>query len=119
MLRGIKNTSLAFLLTAIALTAAAANVDGDWNLSLTAPEGATYFKMTIAIDGETATGMVGEAAFSGTYRDGSLMLTGDYYVVEAGYNSTLNLDMRLEDDVLTGTATWDIYTADVLGKRPE
>ena len=103
----------------VATTGFAAPVDGDWKLSLTAAEGATYFTMTIAVDGESASGMVGEAEFSGSYKDGNLKLTGDYYVPEAGYNAVLDLDMRLDGEVLTGTATWDMYTADVLGKRSE
>ena len=112
-------TIFAALFAVLAIVSAAATVDGDWNLSLTAPEGATYFRMTIAVDGESASGTVGETAFGGSYRDGNLKLTGDYYVPEAGYVAILDLDMRLEGDMLPGTATWDMYTADVLGKRVE
>jgi hypothetical protein len=119
----MKNRKTTLFASALLILAAtigiAAPVDGEWDLSLTAPEGATYFKMTIAIDGEAASGMVGEVAFNGSYKDGNLKLTGDYYVPEAGYNAVLDLDMRLDGEVLTGTATWDMYTADVLGKRSE
>jgi len=104
------------LLCSLAL---AATVDGDWSMSLTAPEGATYFNMTIEVDGENATGYVGEALFSGTYKEGMLNLTGDYYVSEAGYISVLNMEMALDGEQLKGLASWDVYTADVLGKRPE
>ncbi len=111
-------TTLAALMMLSTLASSAA-VDGDWNLSLTAAEGSTYFMMSIAVDGEDAKGNVGEALFSGTYMDGNLKLTGDYYVMEAGYTSKLDLDVRLDGDQLKGTAAWDVYTADVLGKRPE
>ena len=119
MFKTTRNVFLIALLVGFSALGAAASVDGDWNLSLTAPEGATYFRMAIAVDGENASGKVGEADFSGSYKDGNLKLTGDYYVPEAGYNAVLDLDMRLEGDELTGTATWDMYTADVLGKRAE
>ena len=119
MIQRTRAACTALLVTLLAVGASAATVDGDWKLSLTAAEGATYFTMTIAVDGDSASGMVGEAEFSGSYKDGSLKLTGDYYVPEAGYNAVLDLDMRLDGEVLTGTATWDMYTADVLGKRSE
>ena len=96
-----------------------ATIEGDWAMALTAPEGATYFTMTVAVTGEAATGHVGETVLSGTYVDGSLKLKGDYYVVEAGYTSKLDMDIRLDGEQLTGRATWDMYTADVSGKRPD
>ena len=89
-------TIFAALFALLAIVSAASTVDGDWNLSLTAPEGATYFKMTIAVDGESASGTVGETAFGGSYRDGNLKLTGDYYVPEAGYVAILDLDIFLK-----------------------
>ncbi len=107
---------LAGLLSSIVLAVA---IDGDWKVSLTAPEGATYFTMTVAIDGDSATGHVGETVLTGNYVDGNLRLKGDYYVIEAGYTSKLDMTIKLEGDQLKGKATWDMYTADVLGKRPE
>lgn len=116
----IRTALLALMLSGLAsLAVSAAAVDGDWNLSLTAPEGATYFTITIETEGEQARGKAGEAMFSGTYSNGKLQLTGDYFVMEAGYASTLDMDIELEGEQLKGTATWDTYTADVLGTRPE
>lgn len=39
--------------------------------------------------------------------------------MEAGYISKLDMAVSMQGELLKGTATWDIYTADVLGKRPE
>ena len=54
----------------LAITAYSATIDGRWKMSLTAPEGSTYFTMTVELDGESANGHVGEALFNGTYKDG-------------------------------------------------
>lgn len=120
MTKTVRNLLIAFFLGLSASMAyAVADIDGEWNVSLTAPEGATYFKMTVASDGEMVTGRIGETVLSGTYIDGRLKLKGDYYVVEAGYTSKLDMDIRLQGDRLQGKATWDMYTADVSGKRPK
>ena len=97
----------------------AAVVEGDCDLSLSAPEGATWFTMRIAIDGDNATGHVGETVLSGTYVDETPRLKSDYCVIEAGYISKLDLDVRLEGEQLKGRATWDMQGADDPGQRPE
>ena len=110
---------LAMAATLMVACASTPAVNGAWEVAVTAPEGATYFTMSVAVDGEEASGMVGEEPFSGTYTDGELKLSGDYYVPEAGYSAELNMDIRLEDDQLTGTATWDQFSADVSATRVE
>ena len=94
-------------------------VNGDWDVSLVAPEGQTGFTMTVAVDGESAIATTGDSTFEGTYRDGRLELTGDFYVPEAGYSAPLNMDVRFAEDRLDGTATWDAYSADATGTRAE
>lgn len=107
-----------FLATlALAACASAPAVNGDWDVVLTAPEGQTGFAMSVVVDGETAIATAGDHTFNGTYRDGKLTLKGDYYVPEAGYSAELDMDMRLEDDRLRGSATWDQFSADVAGSR--
>jgi len=97
---------------------AAAGVDGDWTLVLTAPEGATEFTMSIAVDGSDVFGRVGDAEFTGTLDGERMRLAGDLFVPEAGYVAPLDLDLRLDGEELRGIATWDVYTANVVGKRP-
>lgn len=94
-------------------------VNGNWDVQLTAPEGQTGFTMSVVVDGENATATTGQYTFDGTFRDGKLKLKGDYYVAEAGYSAPLDMDIQLEDDKLTGSATWDQYSADVDANRAE
>jgi hypothetical protein len=101
----------------IAACASAPAVNGDWDVTLTAPEGQTGFTMSVVVDGENATATAGDHTFNGTFRDGKLTLKGDYYVPEAGYSAELDMDMRLEEDRLRGSATWDQFSADVAGSR--
>ena len=99
--------------------ATAPAVNGDWDVTLTAPEGQTGFTMSVVVDGENATATAGQHTFDGTFRDGKLKLKGDYYVAEAGYSAPLDMDIELADDKLKGSATWDQYSADVDGSRAE
>jgi hypothetical protein len=48
-----------------------------------------------------------------------LSLAGEFYVMEAGHTSKLDMAVSMQGELLQDTASWDIYTADVLGKRPE
>lgn len=107
----------ALLALVLGACASAPPVNGDWDVVLTAPEGQTGFEMSVVVDGETATATAGDHSFTGTFRDGKLMLKGDYYVPEAGYSAELDMDMRLVDDRLRGSATWDQFSADVAGSR--
>jgi len=119
MKRIIQGISLLTLLGLFASGVNSATVDGDWNISLTAAEGSTHFKMTVEIDDADAKGHVGDAVFSGSFDDGKLRLAGEFYVMEAGYTSKLDMTVSMQGEQLKGTASWDIYTADVLGTRPE
>ncbi len=105
-------TSL-FLVT----SAFAADVDGEWSVMFNAAEGGTTVPMTITVDGEDAKAMAGTDELTGTYKDGKLTLEGPMYVPEAGMTSTLNMDATIDGDKMTGTATWDMYSADVIGTR--
>ena len=102
----------------VACAAAPPPVVGDWDVTLTAPEGQTGFTMSVAVDGETATATAGSHSFEGTYRDGKLNLMGDFYVPEAGYSATLDMDIQYSEEALNGSATWDQFSADVDGSRP-
>ncbi|HRW28460.1 MAG: hypothetical protein KDF58_10915 [Alphaproteobacteria bacterium] len=101
----------------MASTAFAADVDGNWSISMTAAEGATMVSMSVAVSGEVATAMIGSDTLAGTYKNGELKLTGPMYVPEAGMSSTLNMIARYNSDQLIGTAVWDVYDIDVLGTR--
>jgi hypothetical protein len=113
----IRKTTLFVAALALAACASAPAVNGDWDVTLAAAEGQTAFTMNVVVDGETATATAGDHTFEGTYRDGSLKLTGDYYVPEAGYSAELDMEMELQDDQLKGSATWDQFSARATGSR--
>ena len=110
-------TSLLAALLLAACASAPPPVNGDWDLMLTAAEGATGFPITIEANGTEAAASGGDAEFTGTWMDGELKLVGEFFVPEAGYAAPLDMTMRVEGDELVGTATWDQFEADVLGQR--
>ena len=95
----------------------AADIDGDWQVSMTAAEGATMVNMSVNVDGETATATMGSDEFTGTYINGELKLVGSLYVPDAGMSANLEMTAKLVGDELKGTANWDMYVADVHGTR--
>jgi len=117
----MKRTLFGTIVAAViaAACASAPPVNGDWDLTLMAPEGSTGFPISIEASGEQATATGGGSEFAGTWDGGELSLKGDFFVPEAGYSSELNMTIRVEDDQLKGTATWDQFEADVTGDRAE
>lgn len=113
----INKTTMLLAALALAACASAPAVNGPWDVTLSAPEGQTEFTMNVVVDGDTAMATAGEHTFSGTFRDGNLKLTGDYYVPEAGYSAELDMEMELEEDELRGSATWDQFSARATGSR--
>jgi len=95
----------------------AADVEGDWNMIMSAAEGAAMVPMTITVDGETATATAGQDKFTGTYKNGKLKLKGSLYVPDAGMSSTMGLTATLVGDQLKGIVNWDMYVADLVGTR--
>lgn len=106
-------------LASIALVSivSAADVDGNWSLYLSAPEGSTTVELKISIDGEEAIGKNADSELQGTYIDGELKLEGELYLLDAGYSSGLQMDARLDGDKLKGRITWDMYSGTVEGTR--
>ncbi|MGI9203793.1 MAG: hypothetical protein ACR2Q3_07265 [Woeseiaceae bacterium] len=95
----------------------AADVDGDWSMTLSAPEGTTYITMTISVDGEQATGTTADSEVSGTYKNGKLKLEGKLYLADGGYASDMEMEAELRGEKLKGTMGWDTYTLTVDGSR--
>ena len=115
-----RTNRLASLLAALFFAACASApppVNGEWDLMLTAAEGSTGFPISIEANGTEATASGGDADFTGTWMNGELQLSGEFFVPEAGYAAPLDMTMRIENDELVGPATWDQFDIDVLGQR--
>lgn len=119
MKRSIQLASLVAASFIVACAAAPPPVNGDWDIRLTAAEGSTGFPINIVANGEQASATGGNTEFTGTWVDEELRLSGDFFVPEAGYTATLDMTIRVDDDKLTGSATWDQFQADVSGERAE
>ncbi|MDG1708871.1 MAG: hypothetical protein P8H03_08915, partial [Emcibacteraceae bacterium] len=95
----IKRFITALAASLLLITSAfAADVDGEWDIMLSASEGAATVPMSITVDGEIAKAMADGEELVGTYKDGELKLEGPYYVPEAGMSSTLDINATLEGD---------------------
>jgi len=94
-------------------------VNGNWDIILTAAEGSTGFPIHIVASGGEASATGGDTKFTGTWIAGELRLSGDFFVPEAGYTAPLDMTIRVDDDKLTGWATWDQFQADISGERTE
>ena len=96
-----------------------ADVAGSWNLSLTAVEGSAFVPMTVELDGEKASVTSDGHTMEGTYKDGKLVLEGDFFVGEAGFSSLGKMVVELSDDKLVGDMTWEGIAIDVNGTRAD
>ena len=115
----IKRAGIALAVALLVGCASAPPVNGEWDLMLMAAEGSTGFPINIEASGDQANASGGGSDFTGTWVDGELNLKGDYFVPEAGYSAELDMTVRIVDDQLKGTATWDQFEADVTGDRAE
>lgn len=108
----------ALAVLALPAAAPAQELAGTWRFEVTAPEGSHALTLTLEVDGRTVTGLTeDEEAFTGTFEDGELRLSGPRYVDEAGYSATLEMTGTLDGDRIRGDATWDGYVARLAGRR--
>jgi hypothetical protein len=117
-----KGIGLAFcclLLLSVARAGYAAEIDGKWDFKLDYASG-TYivpFDLTLKAEGEKVTGTHGKETFEGTFKDGKLEISGNWYVPEAGYASTLKITGTLSGGTIKGSATWDTYSLGAVGTK--
>lgn len=98
-------------------TSFAADVDGTWNISLMAPEGGAQDELIVTTDGEIANAKLGPEDLTGTYINGVLKLKGTVFSPEAGMSAELDMTANIDGDIISGTATWDMYDLSVNGTR--
>ena len=117
-----RTLGLAALLSVVLIVGvafAASEVDGKWDCTVTAAEGAHSFTLDLTTEGDKATGTIGSDVLTGTLKDNQLKLSGDYYIAEVGYSSTFDVSVELVEGKLKGSATWDVYSADFVGNRAD
>lgn len=110
---------LAVLVITVAAGVRAADLDGEWSFTLSAPEGEHTFSITLAVDGEKITGTRSNETFTGTLKDGQVELSGDHYIDMAGYSAPFKMSGELEGNRITGEGTWDTYSVSVVGERAD
>jgi hypothetical protein len=110
---------MAAMLCATASVAHAGDVDGAWDLVFQTEDGTRTSSLSVTTDGESATATMGETRLTGTYKDGLLELTGEHYVTDLGYASTLTIKGRVEGAELKGEWVWSEYGSVFAGTRPQ
>src|SRR5436190_12682990 len=87
-----------------AAVSAQSGVTGDWEITLTTPQGATTVNLTLAQDGEKVTGKLdspmGSVPITGTNTAGAMALTA--HVELQGNAMDLGLNGKAESDVMSG-----------------
>lgn len=106
-----------FAVLVMATSSFAADIDGEWNVMLSASEGSTSIPLTIKVDGETATADADGDKLTGTYIDGELKLEGSVYIAEAGFAENGTIVARLNGDALEGTMDWGGYSLSMYGSK--
>ena len=94
------------LLTQVAV---AASLSGKWNFVFYTEDSEYPKTIVLTTQGDHVTAKIADTVLEGTYKDGKLELTGDYYAEEAGYKAMLKLSGKLAGDQIKGNATWDYY----------
>ena len=111
-LGGLRYTSLHMRLATIALallltslSAFAADVAGDWNITVDTPNGPLDVTLTLAQDGDKLTGKVssqmGDAPVTGTVKDNDLTFTMN--MDANGANMTIVYKAKVDADKMTGS----------------
>ncbi|HQZ38835.1 MAG TPA: hypothetical protein PLH72_07325 [Vicinamibacterales bacterium] len=113
-----------WLVCVVALLAAgvgvdAAELDGTWTFTLSAPEGEHTFTISLTTDGEKVAGKRGDASYTGTFKDGQLKLNGSHYIDEVGQTFDLELTGKLDGDQITGDGSIEGFALTVQGTRAD
>src|SRR5262245_13609446 len=106
MIRAMLVASLALLLAAPAF--AQTSVTGDWDVSLTSPQGTNSVKVTLTQDGEKVKGLfktqMGELPFEGTLTGSDLKFS--YILPFQGQMIEITMTGKVEGESITGTANF-------------
>lgn len=100
------SVALALLLT-VAKPLAAADITGKWFVSWVYDGGAIDAIMEVTQDGNELSATMGDAELEGESTDEGFSLSGDSYSPTAGYTALLKVSGKLDDDKLSGDATWN------------
>ena len=103
----------------LAQFALAAGVEGKWSFVFSGEGGDYPFDFTITGDGDNVVCTSGESELKGSFKDGALDVTGDFYVADAGYSAPLTIKGKLADEKLSGDATWDVYQTTFTATKAE
>jgi len=100
---------------------AQAGISGKWTLDVDSPQGATKVDLVLNVDGETVKGTIasemGESAFTGTAKDGTVSFSFDM----AGPQGPLTITTKaaVTGDEMKGEMDYGMGVAPFTGKRAE
>lgn len=100
-------------------TAVAADLNGKWDFVFDTEVGIYESSWTLTVNGDKVTAKQDETVLTGTFRDGKLALSGEFYAAEAGYAAEMKISGKLESDQFKGDASWDVYEMTFTATRAE
>ena len=107
--------ALVFLLPALA----SEGIAGKWDVVWDTEGGVRRQQWSVSGEAESVTLEFAGNEFQGTFKDGRLEFSGNFYSAEAGYSAVLKVEGRLTDGQLSGNGTWDQYAMTFTATRAE
>jgi len=95
----------------------AQELDGTWDVTISAPEGSHSFTITLVTDGEKVTGTRGQDSYTGTFKDGKSELSGEHYIAEAGNGALLEISDVFDGAQIKGDGSWAGFEATFVAKQ--
>lgn len=100
--------------------AASVDVNGLWNFVLITEVGDKAAQVSVKADGETVSGLAGEQAVSGSFKDGVLILVmKDFYSPDAGFKADLRLQGKVNGKEIAGSWSFGEYSGPLKGAKGE
>lgn len=103
---------------------AGVDLSGQWHFVFDTEAGVREADMTLEVKDGKVTGKISmpeapekSTEVAGTFADGKVKLDFPYYSEEAGYQSTVKLDGKLEGDTISGEWQFDQHRGSFTAKR--
>lgn len=115
---------LALLFVLLLFPLAGVDLSGQWRFVFDTEAGVREADMTLEVKDGKVTGKISmpeapekSTEVAGTFADGKVKLDFPYYSEEAGYQSTVKLDGKLEGDTISGEWQFDQHRGSFTAKR--
>lgn len=108
---------LALAVCLVPQSAFAESIAGKWNLVWDTEVGVRHKVWDISQDGEAVSVETDGQKIEGTFRDGRLEVSGDFYASGVGHSAQVKIEGTLTDGKLKGEGIWGGYSMSFVGER--